>query len=52
MDVINYLKKKYQGVKVLQLVARMVCYCKMMVFSPFKLRTHIIIHPRITNGNQ
>ena len=27
------------------------CYCKIIVFSPFKLKSHIITHPRVTNDD-
>ena len=37
---------KYQGVKEFHMLARISCYCKIMVFSPFELGD---THPRVTN---
>ena len=31
------------------MLARISCYCKIMVFSPLDLETHIVSHPRVTN---
>ena len=33
---------KYQGVKEFHMLARICCYCKIMVFSPFKIKSHIL----------
>ena len=39
---------KYQGVKEFHILAGIDCYCKIMVFSYLKLRSHIITHPSVT----
>ena len=43
------LYNKYQGVKEFHMLARISCYCKIMVFSPFELRNIIVNHPKVTN---
>ena len=46
------LNKKYQGVKEFHMLARIGCYCKIMVFSHFTLeKSHIVTSPRVTNGD-
>ena len=40
---------KYQGVKEFHMLARIGCYCKIMVSVLLKLRSHIITHQSITN---
>ena len=35
-NIIKYINK-YQGVKEFHMLARIGCYCKIMVFSPLKL---------------
>ena len=42
---------EYQGVKEFHMLAGIGCYCKIIVFSPFKLKSHIITHPRVTNDD-
>ena len=43
---------KYQGVKEFHMLACIGCYCKIAVFSPFKLEiTHTLFHPRETNDD-
>ena len=42
-------KVKYQGVKEFHMLARINCYCKIMVFSPFGLGSIIVNHPMVTN---
>ena len=48
---------KYQGVKEFHMLARIGCYCNIMVFSPFKVKV-TYYHPLnqwllgATNGNQ
>ena len=48
---------KYQGVKEFHMLARIGCYCNIMVFSPFKVKV-TYYHPvnqwllGTTNGNQ
>ena len=38
-DFVYFVKKtKYQGVKEFHMLARIGCYCNIMVFSPLKLR--------------
>ena len=38
-DFVFFVKKpKYQGVKEFHMLARIGCYCNIMVFSPLKLR--------------
>ena len=50
-------ENKYQGVKEFHMLARIGCYCNIMVFSPFKVKV-TYYHPLnqwllgITNGNQ
>ena len=54
---IDQLFSKYQGVKEFQMLARIGCYCNIMVFSPFKVKV-TYYHPvnqwllGATNGNQ
>ena len=49
-------KKKYQGVKEFHMLARIGCYCNIMVFSPFQVKV-TYYHPLnqwligATNGN-
>ena len=49
--------KKYQGVKEFHMLARIGCYCNIMVFIPFKVKV-TYYHPLnlwllgATNGNQ
>ena len=43
------LHRKNQGVKEFHMLARINCYCKIMVFSPFELRSIIVNHPMVTN---
>ena len=51
------IDKKYQGVKEFHMLARIGCYCNIMVFSPFKVKV-TYYHPLnqwligATNGNQ
>ena len=40
---------KYQGVKEFDMLARIGCYCKIMVFSPFKVK---VIYYHSSKGNQ
>ena len=53
-----YLKnEKYQGVREFHMLARIGCYCNIMVFSPFKVKVtyyHPLNQwlPGVTNGNQ
>ena len=41
--------KKYQGVKEFHMLARISCYCKITVLSPFELGNIIVNHPKVTN---
>ena len=43
------ISSKYQGVKEFHMLARIGCYCKIMVSVLLKLRSHIITHQSITN---
>ena len=40
---------KYQGLKEFHMLARISCYCKITVFSPFELGNIIVNHPKVTN---
>ena len=40
---------KYQGVKEFHMLARISCYWKITVFSPFELGNIIVNHPKVTN---
>ena len=49
-------KQKYQGVKDFHMLARIGCYCNIMVFSPFKVKVTYYHPPNLwllgaTNGN-
>ena len=35
--------------KVFHMLARISCYCKIMVFSPFELGNIMVNHPKVTN---
>ena len=39
--------KIYQGVKEFHMLARITCYCKITVFSPFELGNIIVNHPKV-----
>ena len=53
----DQLTEKYQGVKEFHMLARIGCYCNIMVLSPFKVKV-TYYHPLnqwligATNGNQ
>ena len=38
IEIILITKRKYQGVKEFHMLAHIGCYCKIMVFSPFKVK--------------
>ena len=40
---------KYQGVKEFHMLARIDCYCKILVFGPFKLE---VIYCHSSKGNE